>query len=136
MEIPEVLPWAVLQERLTWILEQSPRPEYLKNPDPCIQSVIRLRDIADYCRLQRQEIYRVRRGDRRLKPEVQRVLSWFFFNFDRGRLMKEKCPDGRWRIVPARPQVPADAPHAGPAAIEATVDFLSGRLTLGGKMPH
>lgn len=134
MDLPDILPWATLQVRLTWVLEQSPRPEYLKNPDPCIQRVIRLRDIADYCRLQRQEIYRVRRGDRRLKPEVQQVLSWFFFNFDRGRIAKEKCLDGKWRIVPAKPQVPADAADARPKAIEATVDFLNGRLTLGSKM--
>lgn len=134
MDLPDILPWATLQVRLTWVLEQSPRPEYLKNPDPCIQRVIRLRDIADYCRLQRQEIYRVRRGDRRLKPEVQQVLSWFFFNFDRGRIAKEKCLDGKWRIVPTKPQVPADAADARPKAIEATVDFLNGRLTLGSKM--
>lgn len=136
METPEILPWAILQGRLTWILEQSPRPEYLKNPDPCIQRVIRLRDIATYCQIDRQEIYRVRRGERRLKPEVQVKLSWFFFNFDRGRIRKEKCPDGRWRIVPARAQVPADAPHAGAKTIEASVDFLKGSLTLGGKVSH
>lgn len=130
---PEILPWAVLQVRLTAIMDASPRSEYLKGRDPCIHRIIRLRDIANYCGIDRQEIYRVRRGERSLKPEVQRRLSWFFWNFDRGKLVKEKGGDGKWRIVLARAQSPADASDAGPPPIEATVDFLSGRLILGGK---
>jgi hypothetical protein len=120
-----------LQQRLTAIMEASPRNEYLNSRrDPCIQRIIRLRDIAVYCGVDRQDIYRVRRGERILKPDLQRKLSWFFFNLDRGRLTKELEGDGRWRIIPAKAQVPAAAPDAGPPAIEATVDFATGRLTL------
>ena len=127
---PEPLGWAVLQQRLTVIMEASPRNEYLQNPDPCIQRIIRLRDIADYCDLDKHEIHHARRGDRPLKPEVQKRLSWFFFNLDRGILVKEKQVDGKWRIVHTAQKVPADAPDAGPKAIKAQVDFATGRLKL------
>jgi hypothetical protein len=127
-----MLSWGELQLRLTAILDASPRPEYLKNPDPCIQRVIRLRDIAVYCGIDRQEVYRVRRGERSLKPEVQKVLSWFFGNLDSGKLVKECQADGKWRIVYRNPasKVPADAAYAGSPAIKAQVDFLTGKLKL------
>ena len=128
MDSPEALPWAVLQERLTAILDASPRCEYLKNPDPCIQRIIRLRDIAQYCGIERHEVYRARRGERSLKPNVQKLLSWFFFSLDRGELVKEKQADGKWRIVHQAPQVPAHAPHARPPSLKAQVDFTTGRL--------
>ena len=130
MDLPEMLPWEVLRARLTRVLMDSPRCELLHNPDPCIQRVIRLRDIADYTGIYRAEIYRVRRGERSLKPDVQKILSWFFFNLDRGRLVKEQQVDGKWRIVPAPSQVHPHAPHARPATLEASVDFLTGKLTL------
>lgn len=136
VDLPEILTWGELQARLTGILDASPRPEYLKNPDPCIQRVIRLRDIATYCGIDRQEVYRVRRGERSLKPEVQKRLSWFFGFLDCGKLVKEKQADGKWRIVRApKPnypasQVSADAAHARSPSIQASVDFMTGKLKL------
>ncbi|MBA0085216.1 MAG: hypothetical protein HRJ53_09480, partial [Acidobacteria bacterium Pan2503] len=131
VDLPEMLSWGELQLRLTAILDASPRPEYLASGDPCFQRIIRLRDIATYTDIYRAEIYRVRRGERSLKPDVQKKLSWFFHNLDHGKLVKEKQADGKWRIVnhPAS-KVPAHAAYAGSPAIQAQVDFLTGRLKL------
>lgn len=130
-----MLSWAELQQRLTKILMDSPRPETLGRGGDCIQRIIRLRDIANYTGIYRAEIYRVRRGERSLKPDVQKVLSWFFGNLDRGKLVKEKQADGKWRIVPAAQKVSADATHERASAIAATVDFATGRLTVGRRPP-
>jgi hypothetical protein len=135
VESPEVLPWDTIKVRLTKIMNDSPRQEQLNllenRDDPCVHGVIRLRDIAEWCHFDRQTIYRARRGDRYLKAEVQKSLSWFFYLLDRGRLSKEKCYDGRWRIVTAQPQVSAHEANAGAPSHAAKVDWLTGKLTFG-----
>jgi len=135
VESPEILSWDQIKARLNQIMYASP-PQHILNllenrDNPCVRGVIRLRDIANWCDFDRQCVYRARRGDRLLKPEVQRQLSWFFYLLDRGRLSKEKCYDGRWRIVTTQPQVPTHAADAGAPTRKATVDFRTGRLTLG-----
>ncbi|MBA0085705.1 MAG: hypothetical protein HRJ53_11975, partial [Acidobacteria bacterium Pan2503] len=125
MDLPEMLTWEELQRRLTKIMICSPQPYDLgssRGRDPCIQRVIRLRDIANYTGIYRAEIYRVRRGERSLTKDVQQRLSWFFFNLDRGRLVKEPQPDGKWRIVFKAQEVHPHAADARAPAIEATVD--------------
>ena len=134
--MPEALSWEQLQARLTAIMHDLPTYSDFASRDPCFLKIVRLRDIAEFCRIERKHLYFIRRGERvtQLYTEaVQRKLSWFFHEWDAGRLEKRREPDGKWRIGQRypQPQGPADAPHAGSPTLEAAVDFSTGRLSLG-----
>lgn len=133
MEAPEILSWEALRERLTKIMAELPPYMAFGGKDPCALRILRLRDIAEWCGIGRKQLYFIRRGERTAQlftPEVQRKLSWFFHQWDRGALAKEKQADGKWRLGYRNPQsqVPADAPDAGQARLSAQVSWLDGRL--------
>ncbi|HEX8784256.1 MAG TPA: hypothetical protein VF764_12840 [Steroidobacteraceae bacterium] len=139
----EFLSWEQLQDRLTRIMLDLPTFSALASRDPCVLAVVRLRDIAEFCGIHRKHLYFIRRGERvtQLYTEpVQRKLTWFFTEWDAGRLEKRRQADGKWRISVRDPQSqgPADAPlprPAGSPAVTAAVDFLTGRLTVGRRNP-
>ncbi|HEX8807741.1 MAG TPA: hypothetical protein VF760_01965 [Xanthobacteraceae bacterium] len=137
MATPEsFLSWAELQERLTTIMAQLPTFSHLASRDPCAQAVLRLRDIAEFCGIERKHLYFIRRGERvtQLYTEaVQRKLTWFFTEWDAGRLAKRRQADGKWRISALHPQseVHPDAPAPRPSTLAASIDFLTGRLKVG-----
>lgn len=133
METPPDLSWDELKERLTKIMVALPPAWSYNNRDPCMRAILRLRDISDFTGISRKHLYYIRRGERTpqlFTEKIQRTLSWFFFNWDRGALRKEEQADGSWRIVfrDPQPQVSADATHARQTGLSAQISWESGRL--------
>lgn len=136
METPEALSWAELQERLTRIMALTPSYADFGSKDSCALRVLRLRDIAEFCGIERKHLYFIRRGERKpqlFTPPVQRKLTWFFREWEAGRLVKERGFDGKWRVVHPASQISADATAARASTIQASVDFFTSRLTV---KPH
>ena len=125
----EILSWEEISSRLTKIMHATPYAG-IHARDPCALASIRLRDIAEYCRIEPKNLYRIRRGERLLHDRPQRELSWFFHALDQGRLVKELGPDGKYHIRSRnpQPQVHADEAHARPSSYAATVDFLNAKV--------
>jgi hypothetical protein len=103
VDSPETLSWFDLSRRLTAVMDATPSPVKLIN-EPCTRSVLRLRDIAEYCDVTYHEVCEARTGRRPLKSEIQKRLSWFFHMWERGRLMKELQADGKYQLVYQEPQ--------------------------------
>lgn len=135
METPEPLSWYELQERLTKIMRELPPQWSYHSKDPCVGKILRLRDIAEWCGIERNHLYEVRRGERKealFTAKIQSKLTWFFHQWDKGLLEKRQDPNGRW-ILCYRNQKPDGTPvqtDAGPSPIEAKVSWWKGTLTL------
>jgi hypothetical protein len=111
--------WATLGARLQAVIDKTPPQWQHLHPTlyPRYGEYIQLRDIAVFLKIEYTRLTRVRRGER-LNDTIQSRLSWFFHAQDRGRLKKERLPDGKWHIVyrPPQSQTHADETGSGAAA--------------------
>lgn len=111
-----MLSWAEIRQRLTAIMAATPRGEQFLH-DPSAKLVLRIRDIAHYTGIDHPVICHARAGTREMAPAIQRKLSWFFQNWDLGRLTKELQADGKARVVYRDPKSQAYADETRPREV-------------------
>lgn len=136
MEAIPNLSWAEIAERLTRIMHDLP-VSWAFHTDPCAGRQLRLRDIAEWTGIERNHLYYVRRGERLARNDRnQQRLSRFFAEWDAGKLVKARGPDGKWRVQHFDPasEIPADAPDEGKTGISAQISWFNGTLKVKPKV--
>jgi hypothetical protein len=110
MEIsPEIYTWDELRDRIRAVMAKCPRPEAILHNQGNAREVLRVRDIADYCRFQRKRIYHIGDGSREYNyDDTQAKVSKFFYLWEHGLLRKVEGADGKWRVVYQEPKAPSD----------------------------